>query len=302
MLQVNLQLNKKLKLIIFVCIIFIFSCLVYYYWEVIKKALSDHFLVITYATALSVIAIALQALNFLQLFDSPSKPQFFSMYRIWALSNLANYLAPFQPGLAVRFISLQQLGVSAWVTTHATVRQLQLSIWAAAGLFAIAGIFNEIVVIKATAVISALLFLLWPIFLQLIRFVIFDKCNTFRLIKKYRNEIKDLLVPVPFSKFLLPLAQYLLIAISIFIVYRDFGANILWHDALLIAVATSLSALFSITPNNFGVQELLLGYAAHVTGLSVNDAISIAVLYRLAHVGSCSVILLLTYGAPRNNI
>ncbi len=94
----NPQLNKKLKLIVFVCIIFLFSCLLYFRWEVVRDALAAHYLVVIYATVLSIIAIALQALNFLQLLDSPSKPQFLSMYRIWALSNLANYLAPFQPG------------------------------------------------------------------------------------------------------------------------------------------------------------------------------------------------------------
>jgi uncharacterized membrane protein YbhN (UPF0104 family) len=298
---VNPQLNKKLKLIVFVCIIFLFSCLLYFRWEVVRDALAAHYLVVIYATVLSIIAIALQALNFLQLLDSPSKPQFLSMYRIWALSNLANYLAPFQPGLAVRLISLRQLGVSAWMTTHATVRQLQLSIWAAVGLFSLAGIFNQILLIKIMAVISAFVFVLWPILLRLVKLIVLEKCDNFKLAKKYKKELVDLLAPVSLTKFLLPVAQYLLIAISVFIVYSDFGANIFLHDALLIAVATSLSALFSITPNNFGVQELLLGYSAHVTGLSVNDAISIAVLYRLAHLGSCSVILLLALGVPKDN-
>ncbi len=297
----NPQLNKKLKLIVFVCIIFLFSCLLYFRWEVVRDALAAHYLVVIYATVLSIIAIALQALNFLQLLDSPSKPQFLSMYRIWALSNLANYLAPFQPGLAVRLISLRQLGVSAWMTTHATVRQLQLSIWAAVGLFSLAGIFNQILLIKIMAVISAFVFVLWPILLRLVKLIVLEKCDNFKLAKKYKKELVDLLAPVSLTKFLLPVAQYLLIAISVFIVYSDFGANIFLHDALLIAVATSLSALFSITPNNFGVQELLLGYSAHVTGLSVNDAISIAVLYRLAHLGSCSVILLLALGVPKDN-
>jgi uncharacterized membrane protein YbhN (UPF0104 family) len=187
------------------------------------------------------------------------------------------------------------------MTTHATVRQLQLSIWAAVGLFSLAGIFNQILLIKIMAVISAFVFVLWPILLRLVKLIVLEKCDNFKLAKKYKKELVDLLAPVSLTKFLLPVAQYLLIAISVFIVYSDFGANIFLHDALLIAVATSLSALFSITPNNFGVQELLLGYSAHVTGLSVNDAISIAVLYRLAHLGSCSVILLLALGVPKDN-
>jgi len=298
---VNSKLNQKLKLLVFICIIILFTSLIYFRWEVIKDALVNHYLAVIYATVLSIIGISLQALNFLQLLDSPSKPKVVSMYRIWALSNLANYLAPFQPGLAVRMISLRQLGVSAWITTHTTVRQLQLSIWAAVGLFAFAGVFNKIFVVKVMAVVSASIFILWPSILRLTKLIILGKCKNFRLVKNFREELAGLLAPMPLNKFVLPIVQYLIIAISVFIVYRNFGAEIFWYDALLIAVATSLSALFSITPNNFGVQELLLGYSAYVTGLSVNDAISIAVLYRLAHLGSCSAILLLAHGVSKSS-
>ena len=295
----NPRLNQKLKLIVFICITFLFGSLIYFRWEVIKDALADHYLVVIYATVLSIIAISLQAMNFLQLLDSPFKPKYFSMSRIWALSNLANYLAPFQPGLAVRMIFLKQHGVSAWITTRTTVRQLQLSIWAAVGLFALAGVFNKIFAVKIMAATSAAIFILWPLILLLTKLLVLGKCENYKIIKKFRAEFEDLLAPMPLNKFVLPIVQYLIIAVSVFIVYRDFGADIFWYDALLIAVATSISALFSITPNNFGIQELLLGYSAHVTGLSVNDAISIAVLYRLVHLGSCSTILLLAFVAPK---
>jgi len=297
---VDSKLRRGVKLVIFLCFILVFAYLLYSNWQAVKVTLIDHFIAILYATALSVIAISAQAVNFLQLLDSSDKPAYAPMLRIWALSNLANYIAPLQPGLAVRLVSLRRHGISIWIVTRTTVRQLQLSIWAAIGLAAVGGMFSSMLVIKTMAVLSAAVFILWPVLLRLVYILILDKCANITFVRKHRGELVTMLTPVSLSKFILPVVQYLLIALSIFVVYRTFGAELFLHDAILIAVAIVLSALFSITPSNFGIQEALLGYSAHVVGLSVNDAISIAVLYRLAHLGACGTILLLTIGAPRH--
>lgn len=274
--------------------------LLFVYWDSVRQILSRHALAALYAGSISAIAITVQALNFLRLLEAPHKPALRATVHMWAMANLTNYLGPLQPGLAVRLAFFKRHGISMAATTTTTLRQIHLSTWTATGLAA-AGLFSNVPVIRAIGAAGLLIFFLWPYVLLLLREHLSAWAGRWKIVSARREQLATLLSTVPISRLDLFVAQYVLIACSLYGVYWAFHAPLAPHEALLLAVASALSTLISITPNNLGVQEALFGYVAHLGGLSTSEALSVALLFRVAHIGACLTLLLLTLGRRSTN-
>jgi|GEM_PF-2036295 len=264
------------------------------YFLIIKKPdilviFSDHPDIIIIATTLSAFNIVVQAFNFLQLLGHPTPPPLSLTSKTWALSGLTNYLGPFQPGLAVRLIFFKNYGIVLRQTLGTTFQQLQLSTWAGLWMFIIALLFNKKLPFEIVPIL-AITALAWPRILGFSKRIISTPVVQQKLSPITISALLGSLHIPPIKRMWPFVAQYLFVATSIYIVYRDFGASLSMSGALIIATSTTLSTLLALTPSNLGIQELILGYSAHLSGLSTNDAINIALLFRLSHITSCLLI------------
>ncbi len=288
-------LARRMRVIAYVAAVCVMGYFMARHWNAVAGAVSRHGLTVLYATCISASAITVQALNFLTLLDSPVKPPLAKSVHIWALANLTNYLGPFHPGLAVRMGYFKQQGVPIAATTAATFRQIHLSIWTATGLCTV-GFLSNAGAVRILAAAGLTTFVGWPVLLAALRRVSAAGLARSSLSPARQAALAALLATTAPTKLGLFVAQYVLVALSLLVVYRAFGAHLAPHEALLLAIASAVSTLVSITPNNLGVQEALYGYVGHLGGLSVSDTISMVLIFRLAHVTACACLLALTAG------
>ncbi len=286
-------LGKKFKKIIFFVVLLVIGYMTVIHFEKVTTIFTEHFSALVYAIFMTLIAFAIQTYNFLQLLHPSNKVPYFRALHTWGTANLANYLGPFQPGIAVRLVYFKSMGVSVNETTHASVRQLMISLWLASGI-SVVGLFSEYMPIKLFAITGILIFILMPIMLQAAsKFIdqIGSNSRFFVLLRTVLDLDKIGVSPYKMWSFI---AQYILGALVLYGVYHMFDIPIALHESILMAVLFMLSSLFSVTPNNLGIQELLIGYVAHLGGAAVATALSIALLFRVAHITSCLIIMTVT--------
>lgn len=70
---------------------------------------------------------------------------------------------------------------------------------------------------------------------------------------------------------------------------RSVGIELSFYAALMLRVFTALANLFTITPNNIGVQEIVMAYLFTVLGVDFSTGLFGASLLRVVHI-------LLTFG------
>lgn len=283
----------------YVAVLVAIAYLLFVYWRSVLSILSRHGPATLFAACMAVTGVTVQALNFRNLLNSPTKPPLRAIVHVWAIANLANYLGPFQPGVAVRLTLLKRQGVSVSASTSASLRQVHLSTWVAMGLASV-GLFETVPAIRAIGGAGLVLFFTWPLLLALLRRWVLALAPRWRFLDQRRAGLTELMNTVPYRKLGLFVAQYLLIAVNVGGVYWAFGAPLAPQDALLVAIASVLATLVAVTPNSLGVQDALYGYVAHVGGLSVSEALTIALLFRIAHALACAGLLALTFNALRN--
>ena len=286
--------SMNARTVVFLGVLVLIAVLTVIYGEQIIIAFRDHFPALIYAVIITVIALALQSYNFLQLVGKSVKVPYMHALHTWAVANLANYLGPFQPGLAVRALYFKRIGVPLLTTTRATLRQLILSVWVASGL-CVVGLFNANPGIRYFAICGVAGFICMPLVLRLLRSCFPGDGSESRLAGFIRKILDLGKIGMPAYKLWPFIIQYMLMALCFYAVYNVFGVQMKFDEATLLAVIFALSALFSITPNNLGMQELLLGYVAHMGGLSGGVAFSVALVFRVAHFLACIIVIGVTY-------
>lgn len=286
------SLQNVIRWILYLSVIALFVFLLYKHRIEVINAFITHGWVLLYSTGMTIIGLSAQALNFLQLIETPNKPPFQETLRTWALANIANYFGPFQPGIAVRIAFFKRHGIEIATTVCATLRQLQLSVWVAAGIVAVAGPFSHYALIYPVVFFCAALFLLWPLLLRASHLAILWSSSRITFIGRHKNILALSFILPPAQKFPLIISQYVLGAFNLYIVYWAFHTQINIQDAFLLAAAVFLSTLVAITPNNLGIQDALYGYSAHIYGLTISESLSLVLLLRLAHILACGIIIL----------
>jgi hypothetical protein len=215
-------------------------------------------------------------------------------WHTWAAANLANYLGPFQPGLAVRMAYFRGLGVPVVDTVRATLRQLVLSLWVGSGMTAI-GLFSNDAGIRLFAVFGCLLFIASPWIASGLRATIPSGYGNSRIVSAFRSLLELCRIGMPVYRLWPFVMQYILMAVCFYAAYNEFGVNLGADESILLAVIFAMSVLVALTPNNLGVQELLLGYVAFWGGLGGGEALGVALIFRVAHLLACGVVLLVTF-------
>ncbi|MBA7584862.1 hypothetical protein ES708_26828 [subsurface metagenome] len=77
--------------------------------------------------------------------------------------------------------------------------------------------------------------------------------------------------------------QFVIISLILALTYKAIGFPISFLNALTVSVFLSISNIFSITPNNIGIQEAVIGYLFTLTGHDFQTGVIGASLIRVVH-------------------
>jgi hypothetical protein len=252
--------------------------LVVVWWQELRSIWAQHWLTFLGATGLMTLGAVVQAHNFIA-FLGVSLPRA-AFTRIWALSALSNYVAPLQPGIALRIVYLKSRGVS--------VRQ---------GLLAIGGLGGGLLL---TGDLRGrwpglVLLLAWVAILPFRQLLI---ASLFRLqrpawLLRHRELLRDAANMISATAVAGVALQYLLGTVLLYWVYTSFGAPIGIGQALVLACVVYLASVVAIVPGNFGFLEMLYLLGGHGLGLPLSGSVALALLLRVSHVAANMLLALI---------
>lgn len=211
------------------------------------------------------------------------------------LTNFANYLLPTRPGAAIKALYLNKVSGLPFARFSAVLAAQGLTSFFTAGLSGLLllaffsgrpgaappALVATCLVTVAAAGVPFALRLRSPRSSSKLAAFVREAFDGFALIKEQRAALLAAAGSV--------LVQYLLSGVLYVLVYRALGSPIDFSVALLIGVFSSLSNSFTITPNNLGVQEVIIAYLYSLTGLDFAAGLLGAGLTRATH-------LALTFG------
>ena len=128
-LAMSVSAVRKLRNAAYVLLIAVAIVLVVVWWPVLVGIWQQQALTFVGAVIVMICGTFVQARNFLVFLDAEHSIRSLRFTRVWALSALANYVAPLQPGIAVRVGWLVRRGVDVSEGLLATWRQLVVSVW-----------------------------------------------------------------------------------------------------------------------------------------------------------------------------
>jgi len=264
-------------------------------WPELSGIWREHLGTFAGVTLLMAVAIIVQARNFILFLPQCNGPALAVMTRIWAVGALVNYLGPFQPGLAMRVALLGRLGIPIADSSVATLRQVFASLWLALLVASISLIAIDAVAMAIPAGALIAMFLLTSQLLPMLRGFA-ARVLTRRGALELKQHIEMALVmPTPRAALGI-LAQYALGTAVFYVGYRQFGVDITVASAAALACVIYASSILALFPGNFGVLEALCAAFGQVNGLSVDQALALAFLYRGANV--VGAVLLATIPSP----
>lgn len=237
------------------------------------------------AVIVMVSATLVQARNFLTFLDTPQKLPTWPFSRLWALSALANYMAPLQPGIAVRVAWLARHDVSVATSLLATWRQLVTSCWVALAGLAIGLLLTGDPRGRWPAVV---LMSLWLALLFLRKFWLrwLDRLMHPVWLAQRKHLLHRAATGITLIGLVGIVVQYALGTLLICWVYSRFGASIGVGQALVLTCLVYVSSMVAVLPGNLGVMEAIYMLGGHGFGLSVAVASALAILIRVAHVSA----------------
>lgn len=277
-----------IKKYLYLLIAVIYIALIIKYSNQILIALQQHYKAILYSTALFMLGISAQSINYIDLLNKNFKIKVLPTIRTWSISSLINYMAPFQPGLLVRATYFKSLGISYTESTSTVIKQLHYSVWIAVGVLS-AALPTTTNLLLTTKILTAVLFLSWFFLLKPIT----------HLLKQFIHNkyilliLKTLHFPKP-RQFILCFLHYVIIASLFYIVLNEFGIPASFGQTLLLSTVLVLSALASVTPNNLGIQEVIIAALVFDLGVSNYEHITLPFVIRLSHIMACFMIILIT--------
>ncbi len=208
------------------------------------------------------------------------------------LTNMVNYLAPLRPGAAVKAMylkSVKGLEYSRFSSVFAANAFLVLATTSAAALI-ILGLnwyYHNLLPWELLAVSLALFLLsLAPFIVPSFSWMklrgrgrvadAIDKAiDGFEQIRGQKAGVMLVCTSVVF--------QFLVSGLLMMLVYASIDIDLPYRMALLLGIFTSLANLFTVTPNNVGVQEAVMGYLVVIKGGDFNQGLVGAAILRAIH-------------------
>jgi len=257
--------------------------LVVIWWPTLVKIWRDQALTFAGAVVVMMCGTLVQAHNFLVFLDTEHSVRLPHFTRVWALSALANYVAPLQPGVAVRVAWLTRRGVIVSASLLATWRQLAVSVWISVAGLAIGLLLTGDSHGRWPAL---LLGVIWVAVLALRKLWLhwLGRLTRPLWLVRRRELLQRAATNITLRGVLGVLIQYILGTVLLYWIYVRFGASIDWGQALIVCCLAYASSMVAFLPGNLGVLDAIYMLGGHGFGLSVAEAGALAVLIRVAHV------------------
>jgi len=210
------------------------------------------------------------------------------------LTNMVNYLAPLRPGAAVKAIylkSVKGLDYSRFSSVFAANAFLVLATTSSVAVIILGlnwyvyDLFTwELLIVSLTLFIISMS----PFVVRNFSWIKFEgedklsntinnAVNGFEQIREQKTRIFLVCGSIVF--------QFLISGLLMIQVYASIGIDLSFQMALMLGVFTALANLFTVTPNNIGVQEAVMGYLLMVVGEDFNQGVVGATILRAVHVG-----------------
>lgn len=290
---------RKLRNGVYFLLIAVAVALIVIWWPFLARIWREQALTFAGAVIVMICGTYVQARNFLVFLDAEHSVRQWRFTRIWALSAMVNYVAPLQPGIAVRVGWLAHRGVDVSEALLATWRQLVVSIWIATLSLGIGllltgdprGRWPGV----ALVVVGVAVFALRKIGLRML-----DRLARPRWVASRKGLLRRAATGITPSGLVGVIAQYVLGTLVLYWVYSRFGADIGVGQALILACLIYLSSIVSILPGNLGVTEAIYMLGGHGFDLSLAAAGALAILIRVAHVGANLLIALTGFRDDRD--
>jgi hypothetical protein len=103
--------------------------------------------------------------------------------------------------------------------------------------------------------------------------------------------LRDAISGISISGIVGVLLQYVIGTLLLLWVYRRFGANIVFGQALVLACMVYVSSLVAIMPGNLGIMDGIYMIGGHGLGLTVAESAALALLLRGGHVAACLMVV-----------
>tara|TARA_R110002049_G_scaffold182041_2_gene349712 strand:- start:134450 stop:135316 length:867 start_codon:yes stop_codon:yes gene_type:complete len=286
---------RNIKKIIFSVVLCIYILLILKHQTQLIAAATNYYYTIILATLLSIIGITIQAINYIQILNRKQLLQTLPTIRIWSISNLTNYIAPFQPGLLVRAKYFKHLGIDYIDSSMAVIKQIHYNFWVAIGLISLTLPSDNSTFIFCKYFLAGIFFI-WLFLLAPLK----------NIIGKITNHRFSFFINNFFSKPTLLQAglctlHYFVVSYLFYFILTEFGLEVSFNDTVLLSTALVLSSLVSITPNNLGVQEIIIGLFVHAASAANFEYITLPFIVRLSHIIACTIILSLTHKRQHSN-
>ena len=257
--------------------------LIVVWWPELAKIWREQALTFVGAVVVMVCATLVQARNFLTFLDTGNALRVWSFVRVWALSALANYAAPLQPGIAVRVAWLAHHDVSVATSLLATWRQLVVSVWISLAGLAIGLLLTGDPRGRWPALLLGMVwvatFALRKLWLRWL-----DRLTHPAWLVRRKQLLHRAATGVTLSGLAGVVVQYVLGTILLYWVYGRFGATIGVGQALILTCLVYVSSMVAVLPGNLGVMEAIYMLGGHGFGLSVAQAGALTVLLRVSNI------------------
>lgn len=265
--------------------------LVVIWWPVLARIWREQALTFLGAVVVMVCGTLVQARNFLVFLDTKHSVSLWRFTQVWALSALANYLAPLQPGIAVRVAWLSRRGISVSAGLLATWRQLVASVWIsliglAIGLL-MTGDPRGRWPALALGVVWTLAFAVRKLWLREL-----DRLQRPAWLARQKELLHRAASGIESRGLAGVVLQYVLGTLVLYWVYSRFGASIGVGQALILACLVYISSMVAVLPGNFGVMEAIYVLGGHGFGLSVPQLAALALLLRVSSITSSGLLAL----------
>lgn len=265
--------------------------LVVIWWPELAAIWREQALTFVVAVVVMICGTVVQARNFLTFLDTPNKLRIWQFSRVWALSALANYVAPLQPGVAVRVGWLARHDVNVTTSLLATWRQLVASCWIALAGLAIGLLLTGDPRGRWPAL---LLVLAWIVLFASRKYLVgwLDRWQRPAWLVRRKELLHRSVTGITFSGIAGVIVQYVLSTLLVYWVYSRFNASIGVGEALIITCMINLSSLIAVLPGNLGVIDAIYILGGHGFGLSIAAAGALTILIRVVHVAANMLIAL----------
>ena len=206
------------------------------------------------------------------------------------LTNFGNYLGPTRPGAAIKAIYLKSQKGMLYASFSAVLATNSFLVFFASGvtgLLLLASLWLQTGVFSLSLVIICIALILVSLLPLVFRFRQIQREG--RIWSMLNNAIAGIeVIKSQKLKLLMVcgtiLIQYLISAWVLIVAYHALGHPIPLTLALIIGIFTSISNFFTITPNNLGIQEVVMAYLYTITGMDFTSGLMGAGLIRAIHI------------------